>query len=114
MELLDALELHRNMLDFVYSDDDNTYLTLKPLEKYVTQWETLDPERSNTIREQHRAKLDELLHLAEMLVQENLRVNNRYDTVWSLSPECALLIQLRHEALRDAWGSIYKTLTIIS
>lgn len=73
----------------------------------MSTWEALEQKSDFATRDQRRASLDELLESAEILAAENLRRQNRYEAIWSLSPQCALSIQLLHEALRHAWGTIY-------
>ena len=107
VETFAPLGISLNTCDFVTMRNGCKYLTLVSLEKYVSNWASLERDRDADTRDRHRAKLDELLELAEILAQENLRRGKRYEVVWSLSTQCALSIQLLHEALRHVWGTIY-------
>ena len=93
--------------DFVSLRNGCRFLSLRPLDTYVSAWEALEQDSDSATRDQRRACLDELLDMAHIFATENLRRQNRYEAIWSLSSQCALLIQLLHEALRHAWGAIY-------
>lgn len=93
--------------DFVHIKNGCQYLTLRSLEKYILLWEALERKSEVIARGRRQADINRCLELADILAQENLRGRRRYDLIWSLSPQCALSIQLLHEALRHAWGSIY-------
>ena len=102
-----TLGISFNISDFVSQRNDCKVLSLRPLERYVSTWEALEQDSDSATRDQRQASLDELLELADILATENLRRHNRYEAIWSLSSQCALSIQLLHEALRHAWGVIY-------
>ena len=107
VETFAPLGISLNTCDFVSVRNGCKLLTLLSLEKYISKWEALERDRDADTRDRHRAKLDEFLELAEILAQENLRRQKRYEVIWSLSSQCALSIQLLHEALRHVWGAIY-------
>ena len=107
IETFARLEISLDLHDFVTMTDGRAYLTLQSLEKYMLQWEALERNNEASARDRNRANVDECLDLADMLAQENLRRQRRYEFIWSLTSQCALSIHLLHEALRHAWGSIY-------
>ena len=106
-EVFATLEIPYNISDFVTLKNGCKFLSLRRLEKYMSTWEALEQDSDSATRDQRRASLDELLEMADILAAENLRRQNRYEAIWSLSSQCALSIQLLHEALRHAWGAIY-------
>ena len=107
IEVFRVLKMHLDVNDFIREKGGRRYLTMGLLENYITQWQSVEKDSAECERERRGNELDHVLELSVMLVQENLCRYRRYDTVWSLSPQCALSIQLLHEALRHAWGSIY-------
>ena len=97
-----------NVDDFVSKKNGSEFLSSKSLESFVSQWEALEKANDSVSREHDQVAIDACLQLAEIFSQENLRRQNRYETIWSASSVCALAIQLLHEALRHASGSNYQ------
>ena len=107
IEMFAILDILPKIHDFFLWRDGIRYLSLRALKMYISQWDVLERCSTATVRDRRQANIDELLELADIYAQENLRRFKRYESTWLLSPESALSIQLLHEALRHAWGVIY-------
>lgn len=103
INVFSLLDIPFERSDFLYERSGQKFLTLQPLEGYVPKWS----DANDQARDTHRAAVDEVLELVEVLAQENLYRRQRYRKLWFLSPIQSLSIQLLHEALRYTWNSIY-------
>lgn len=98
-----------SMASFIEEQSNQRFLILRNLDEYVKQWAAIEEDQSDANKEKRKIYIyEECLTLAELLAQENLHKADDLKLQHAHVPlDCALPIQILHEALKFAWGSIY-------
>lgn len=103
------VDMNFSMANFIEVRSNQRFLILRSLDEYVKQWAAIEEDQSDANKEKHKMYIyEECIILAELLAQENLLKARDPKLQHAHVPlDCALPIQILHEALKFAWGSIY-------